>query len=85
MFLGLSEQFSEFKEELLDIQLEIESISQHWKMVVVFFVKGFYSERMDYYTKRAAEKLLDIAKFEEDLTKKILTLNKKTEEENHNV
>ena len=80
MFLRLAEKFGVFQEEIRDIQLEIESVSQHWKTVVVLFVKGFYSGKMNYYTNRIAEKLLEIAKFEENVTNKILTLKQKTEE-----
>ncbi|RKD30239.1 hypothetical protein [Lacrimispora algidixylanolytica] len=82
LFYYLSNIFTAYSKSLLDIQSKIDSISEQWKMVVVFIVKGYYSDQTAYYAKRASEQLLDIAKAEEEVTKLIVSLKVKTEEKN---
>ncbi|GMQ56218.1 hypothetical protein AN1V17_06110 [Vallitalea sediminicola] len=74
LFYYLSDIFIEYRDIMLLIQSKIESITEQWRLVIVFFVKGFYSDQTTYYMKKAAEQLLDIANNEEDVTRCILSL-----------
>ncbi len=74
LFYYLSDIFIEHRDTLLLIQSKMESIAEQWRMVIVFLVKGFYSNQTTYYMKKAAEELLDIANSEEEVTRFILSL-----------
>lgn len=73
LFYYLSDIFIDHRDILLLIQSKIESITEQWRMVIVLFVKGFYSDQTT-YMKKAAEQLLDIANNEEAVTRLILSL-----------
>ncbi len=74
LFYYLSDIFTEYRDILLFIRSKIESITEQWRLVIVFFVKGFYSDQTTYYMKKAAEQLLDIANNEEEVSSFILSL-----------
>lgn len=74
LFNYLAGTFRKDRDILLKIQSKIEKITEQWGLVIVFFVKGFYSSQTLYYMEKAAAQLLEIADSEEDVTRNILSL-----------
>jgi len=74
MFFYMSNQFPNQRENLLLLQSKLNSISEQWKLVIVFFIKGFYSNQSSQYMNKAAELLSSIANNEENITQLLLSL-----------
>ena len=74
MLYYISTQFPAYSENLISIQSKLNSISEQWKLVIVFFIKGFYSNQTSYYMNKAAELLLNIANNEENVAQSLLSL-----------
>jgi len=76
MFFYMSNQFIDQRENLLLLQSKLNSIAEQWKLVIVFLIKGFYSNQPFHYMNKAAELLLSIANNEENVTQLLLSLIK---------
>lgn len=70
----LSDEFADHRDLLLLIGSKIELLTEQWRLVIVFFVKAFYSGQTAYYMRKAAEQLYVIADDEEEVTRLIASL-----------
>lgn len=77
MFGYMSEQFRCQKQELLSMQSKLNAIARQWEIVIVYLIKGFYSNQFFHYRNMAAELLLTIADEEEAAASALLTLLEK--------
>lgn len=74
MFCYMCNEFPDQSDSLLSIQSKINAITEQWKLLIVYFVKGFYSSQTSHYMNKAAELLLFIANNEEDVARSLTAL-----------
>lgn len=72
MFAYMSGQFPSQSKNLLSLNLRIHFIAKQWEMVIVNFIKGFYSDQTSFYMNKTADLLLAIADHEESVTRTLL-------------
>ena len=74
LFYYMSDEFSEQNGKLLSLLSKINTVVEQWKLLMVYFVKGFYSDQTSRYMNKAAELLLVIASNEEGIARSLKTL-----------
>lgn len=74
MFCYMCNDFPDQSDNLFSIKSKIDMITEQWKLLIVYFVKGFYSGQTSHYMNKAAELLLLIANYEEDVARSLTAL-----------
>lgn len=74
MFYNMSNEFPEKKEQLVSLQSKIYTVAEQWKLIIIYLIKSFYSNKASYYINKSADLLNKIADNEEEVAYSILHL-----------
>lgn len=74
MFSYMSKEFLLLEDKFIWLSQRLNFISEQWHLVIVFIIKGFYSNKISFYAEKAANLLIEIAENEEKVSHTILSM-----------